>query len=46
MGAQAVICDITGLFQYRNTFMDINIKPDVVIGYLQVVFLYDILRDG
>ena len=34
MGAQAVIYDLTGLFQSQNSFLDINIKPSVVMGDL------------
>ena len=43
MSAQAVICDLTVMFQYHNSFLYLNINPAAMLDRLQVVFVYYIL---
>ena len=46
MGEQAVIRDITGLFQYRIAFLDFNLNPVIMLYLLQVILVYNLLWDG
>ena len=45
IGSQAFIIGITGLFKFRNAFMDINIEPASMLDCFQVILVYDILWD-
>ena len=44
MGAQAVIRNLTGLFQSQHTFLYLYINPAIMLYRLQVILVYDILR--
>ena len=44
MDAQAVICDLSGLFQSWHAFLDLDMNLSVMLDRLQAVLFYDILQ--
>ena len=46
MGSKAVIHDLVGLFQSWHAFLDFDINASAMLYRLQVVLVFNILRDG